>query len=96
MFILTFCVNRGDDNPVRVLVVIMRVINILITLEIVVLLQPAASVLGWPVHIDYLCVILGLAILGYIIYRGGFAPDMVYRTLRLDIWHSIETLGFPL
>jgi hypothetical protein len=97
MFMSTFYVNRGDDNLVRaVLVVIMCVINILMTVEIVVLLQPAASVLGWPVHTEYLCVILGLAILGYIIYHGGFAPDMVYRTLRLDNWHSIETLGFPL
>jgi hypothetical protein len=46
-------VNRGDDELVRaVLVVVMCIINILMTIEIVVLLQPAASIIGWPVHTD--------------------------------------------
>jgi hypothetical protein len=59
MFVSTFYVNRGDDELVRaVLVVVMCIINILMTIEIVVLLPPAASIIGWPVHIEYLCVTL--------------------------------------
>jgi hypothetical protein len=86
----TFIVNR-QNLIVLVLVALMCGLNILMTCEAVLLLQPLIKKpLGYPVRTEYIFAILGSIILVSALANGLLSVDMILSRVRL-YWQGPQT-----
>jgi hypothetical protein len=83
IIVSTFVTNR-DDIMLLVVVVLACGLNMMLTIEVAMLLQPwFKAPFGYPCRLDYMLVALGAVILIYAGARGVLSIDSIGGTLRL-------------